>query len=927
MSHFSLKHLSARVPWHDAGWSGTVCNAPHLNGSCTKLKGISESKNTASEIPYAGISLLNISPSNWPCCVNERMAFMAPFDLNVLKKHALARNSKPPYGHFKPTLQRNPPYSLGIVPFRWMMRENLRAIGADYDLTIQPEPELGYKSNWVTGVGNQKTVLGAFTDHLRTQHSICLIYAKNVPFYEDSGRILVGVGRVTHIGELTQYNHDGSGMDGYIWERPVQHSIRPSGEDGFLMPYHELLVLQEKDSSLDMARYVAKAPEEHWDEFSYASELVTHDGAIAALLSLDRALVLIEKEQGINTSAKQKWIHNELVRLWAVRGPYPGMGAVLTAFGLSRGVFVAHALQDKAGENVNPWPLVELTFADPSKILSKELHVDIKELAPTWIGLPTERKAYLKLLSRFNLTVEQARLLYDETIRKKKGWLATDGDILRNPYRLYELTRLDLDGVPLMIIDRGIFPDDTVRLKHPLDQPSVLESAVDVRRIRAFSIAILENAAEVGHTLLPAEHIVEAVCQYPISPACPITHDMLVARVNDFLPDITQTESAEQLTFQLERYKTIRDLIRKEVNGRAKGLPLKVTQDWSVLLDKKFGTTIETEELQARSEKAAALKQLAESRFSVLVGPAGAGKTTVLGLLCAQAEIQQGGLLLLAPTGKARVRMQELAQGGGKAMTLAQFLIQNKRYDGKSARYLLNSTPKANGYETVIIDESSMLTEDMLGALFNALEGVKRYILVGDPAQLPPIGAGRPFVDIIEKLKPANVEALFPRIANGYSELTIERRQQGQDRADLRFVRWFSAMQPDVGGDDLFDDNMSVHKNLNFVSWQTHDDFREKLLNVLVDTLDLKDSHDIRGFNRALGAEKNGEYDNFNPSWGKSSSVNSIENWQILSPLRGMPIGVSDINRLIHERFRGNLVDLASRSYNRAIPKPSTATK
>ena len=41
------------------------------------------------------------------------------------------------------------------------------------------------------------------------------------------------------------------------------------------------------------------------------------------------------------------------------------------------------------------------------------------------------------------------------------------------------------------------------------------------------------------------------------------------------------------------------------------------------------------------------------------------------------------GLLLLAPTGKARVRMQELAGGNGaKALTIAQFLNQNGRYDG-----------------------------------------------------------------------------------------------------------------------------------------------------------------------------------------------------------------------------------------------------
>ena len=84
-----------------------------------------------------------------------------------------------------------------------------------------------------------------------------------------------------HIGSLTEYDRGSSGMRGMVWERPVQHSLRPKGHDGLLYPYRELLQRFAEDPSLDVEPLHRHAPpEDHWDEFSFGSELVTHDGAI-----------------------------------------------------------------------------------------------------------------------------------------------------------------------------------------------------------------------------------------------------------------------------------------------------------------------------------------------------------------------------------------------------------------------------------------------------------------------------------------------------------------------------------------------------------------------------------------------------------------------------------------------------------------------
>ena len=421
-----FRHLSIRVPWHDGGWAGSVCRAPHLNGACAKLSRIASAKNDDQEKLIAGRSLEELPREQWPCCVEERATFMAPFELEQIKRHALAKINPKAYGHFQPTLQRYPAFSAGVVPYRWMMRDNLDIYRDLYELDIDEdrEPDLGYHSDWVHEIANQQSLLNGFASHLRKNDSLCFFYAKYVPFVEGTGRILIGAGRVNEILPLKEYDRKGNGMRGMVWERPVQHSIRLNGKDGFLLPYYDLLKRREEEPALDIERFTAKAPDEHWDEFSYGSELVTHDGAIAAMLSLETALDRQETELGIASKWQRLWIHDELVRLWKVRGPFPGLGAVLASFGLSRGIFVAHALQQKAGENKDAWPLVDKAFSSPDALLVKELHADLKELAPTWRGLKDERKAYLRLLSRFELSKDQAATLYEESSRRKKAGVA-----------------------------------------------------------------------------------------------------------------------------------------------------------------------------------------------------------------------------------------------------------------------------------------------------------------------------------------------------------------------------------------------------------------------------------------------------------------------------------------------------------------------
>ena len=192
-----------------------------------------------------------------------------------------------------------------------------------------------------------------------------------------------------------------------------------------------------------------------------------------------------------------------------MRGPGPGLGAALCAFGVEYGTFVAREIETKLADNADPWPLVAEAFQNPRRVLSPASAAHLsRTLCAAWRVLPAERRALLKLLSRFNLKPEQATLLYVREKREKAGIRCQDVEIIANPYLIYELMRLRADPVSLGVVDRGIFPDPVIREQHPLPEPSAIDGGLDARRVCAFVVQQLEHAADEGHTLQRTDDLV-----------------------------------------------------------------------------------------------------------------------------------------------------------------------------------------------------------------------------------------------------------------------------------------------------------------------------------------------------------------------------------------------------------------------------------
>jgi exodeoxyribonuclease V alpha subunit len=157
-------------------------------------------------------------------------------------------------------------------------------------------------------------------------------------------------------------------------------------------------------------------------------------------------------------------------------------------------------------------------------------------------------------------------------------------------------------------------------------------------------------------------------------------------------------------------------------------------------------------------EQRQAVQNAIKYPLSIITGGPGCGKTTIIKALSYLFKETGKRLLLAAPTGRASQRMSQVCEM--PACTIHRLL----KFDPKSGGFKHNDEDPLIA-DAVIIDEASMIDIHLARSLFAAIPKNASLILVGDRDQLPSVGPGRLFGDLVslKEIKISSLSQLFRR--------------------------------------------------------------------------------------------------------------------------------------------------------------------
>lgn len=917
-------HLSVRMAWHDNNWNGKVCCNPEGNTYCTGahslLSGrIEKRKNTEFE-SKEGVKdeyvARNFNPTNVPPCYWSINAF-GDQEFPVEHQHAF---NWVPYT-IKDIVKKN---SVITWPFKlsFVHSEKKKKVHGNY------WPDLNER-------------IDQYINKFKPKESIIFFYANydNPVSADDMKYLLLGCSEISELPiplhfpftkeELENAREGSITMSNFPtmnWMLQFSHDPQTS----VLLPYREYIKYIEKHpESEDLLQDIKVIVEEESliRAFKYVSMDLDDDKCLYLLYKLRKSIKKAQEhnQQVVKSDLKDEElrINNLIEKIWTKRGIYPSLTFVLNNF-----------IQDidLANEMANAIKPLLSTKSDLNdffiKLLDEEIPDALIEFEDELLELRSNRifkKHFTSLakLSLFLLTEHQVeRIIEDKDLLR---------DIEGNPYSLYEeyvskeddLDIPDMQDEPIDVfkIDMGMIPDRKYVERHRRLQNLVEDSP---ERVRSVVINYLWQLGASGHCYDSVNAILADLYAHPLIYKNEIKlDDEALLKLEDdyrdhFIQKLFIKETSESKYLYLEVVKRSEELIEQTVNilkaktntpKKQVDIDAHIKESLSLLKD-----IVRNEEQKDlfTSERKQLYKNIFTNSFFLLTGKPGAGKTYETSQIIQHLHNIGEEVLILAPTGKAALRLTENIKKHTslekvEAKTIDKYIFENEFgwcYEDWVGTLDIPEEDKLT-IENLIIDESSMLDLNKLSILFSIIKFTakypKRIILVGDENQLPPIGFGKPFHDIIQHIQSSDrlLEAHYINLRSNCRQENDENILKLADAFTDKtrcYEEAFNIIDSEEG---------KKSKGLFVYKWKTKEALNDKIDLALQDVfkMDLEEEFetDFEKMNVLFGLYGNGYVNN---QGYKFRETLQIENLQLLSPYRTGYFGTLGLNKEIQRKFR-----------------------